>query len=1669
MKTKSRILSFILAMIMALTIAAPVSAQMIEPPGDFFVTSGEYHFEGHEPAPIVPDSGTGNNTGGSDYGAGTNNTEKETKPKEPATEEAALESAGSDAFVLDCTPEQAARIIAFYEFVKQQIASQPAFQPFAAPGDSGTVSWSWGEAVNINVGGYYINNLPNISLSTANQPIGKPFCVQFGIDPGGSYTASAGSNNQVLRLLVAYQKGQASATGVQLALWAAIEGLPFGSHPQASAAVSAANGVSTDGYTYLLWTSGSGQPFVTLDNLDDTPEPPDPPVDPDPDGENPNTRTEVTTEQSTRTEVRSSTTYEYSDAIGQITVAKRDDEARSLDGAIFRIDIEFANGQRGGTSAFEVYNGSRLFTWTHPRDDNRPARVTVTEVRAPDGYIADPTPKTAIVHPTYTRITKVLTHTITITTTTTTTSVIDIDSGEVLATSSASASAETELNPPTVQEYVDFVAGDRETTLTFVNTPAPCSLTIYKHEKGNYSVALQGARFRVRYADPNVSAQVWTLATNASGIIRIDLPYAGTLIVEELEAPFGYVIGSVSMWEVVVARGEHKRIDISNDKKADIIVFKKDAQTGQFLAGAVIKATLLRAHTPPYDQNVSYTGTTDADGRVLFSNMIPGEYRIEEQSPPQYYLGTTIIHNVSVFDGSNEPVTVTFENEPWTGLTIRKVDATNGRGLQGAVFKLYEGTAAETTKFLGDFISNENGIVVIQNLESDKYYTIVEAQPPFGYFLDDKHNVQTILIKPEAIEKNLNIVFRNLPKPKLLIEKIDDATGVRLPGAVFRVAQRASAEYVEVTTGVNGTVLLENLNVGWYQVTEIRSPSGYILDNTARDVELVAGETAKLVINNQKQPTLTIRKVDESTGQGLSGAVLRVTKQGAMEYQDVTTGVNGTARLTGLSPGWHIVTEIKAPNNYILDSTPHYVELKPGVDNELVIINRKKPSLKIIKLDTVTKQPLQYVTFRIQYKNGETIGEFTTNEDGEIFLEHINPGLVVITETKARDGYIIADKEKEVLVEWGKIATVEFLNQPKNPIIIKKIDEITGAAISGTVFTVAKVNGEFIGEYTTGRNGFIAVTGIEPGFYLVRESKAAPGYIRDGVPKVVELKYNSAAEVQFTNKPLTGLQIRKVDSVTGQPIGDVQFLITEIDGRRIGTFRTDRDGIINLPAEHEEKYVIVTEVAPAAGYKHDPVPRTLKLESGKLNIVEFRNQPYPQLTVQKLCAETNQPLEGVRFKFLDRFGREIGIFTTNAQGQIHLTGMDEGDYFIQEHQAKPGYVLDAASRRVALQWGKTATVEVKNTPMGSLRILKIDAVTKKPVPGTTFLIYDSRNNILGEFVSNDKGIVDIPRSIAAQRLRVKETKAAPGYVLDEQIRTIDIKPGETTEIVWENQPLRGQIQIVKKAAADNPITKQKAGAVLEGAAFDVFDKDLNVVDRLTTDSRGIATTGPLPLGTYAIKESKAPAYFFTEGKVFYAEVKLHGDMIRFEVQNSPMDISVTVEKRGNVEVVAGDEMRYDFTNIANTSNTSLDGFYLHDQLPTEAVRLKTIFTGTWNESLTYSVTYKTNQKSNYRVLAANLTSQTSHTLDCTPAALKLAANEYITDIRFEFGTVKAGFTEVEAPVFVVNTLATLPDGYRIVNRADVGGKTGEMWVVAKDTWVTVNLGKPKGSLPKTGF
>ena len=306
-----------------------------------------------------------------------------------------------------------------------------------------------------------------------------------------------------------------------------------------------------------------------------------------------------------------------------------------------------------------------------------------------------------------------------------------------------------------------------------------------------------------------------------------------------------------------------------------------------------------------------------------------------------------------------------------------------------------------------------------------------------------------------------------------------------------------------------------------------------------------------------------------------------------------------------------------------------------------------------------------------------------------------------------------------------------------------------------------------------------------------------------------------------------------------------------------------------------------------------------------------------------------------------------------------------------------------------------------------------------------------------------------------------------GYVRDTQKKTVYVKPGETTEVEWENTPITGQIQITKRSADYNSTNGLPAGTLLEGAVFEITDKAGNVVDTIRSNSRGLAISKQLPLSRYFVREVKAPEHYGISEKELTVYLEYEGQITRLEVEDKSLSTGVSITKTGPKEIMANQPVRFAFSQIANTSNVSLSNFYWRDTLPAQ-VRLEKVVTGTYNFPGTYKIVYRVNG-GDYRTLADNLSTGKNYTLAASSVALGLAANERVTEVMFVFGQAPAGFAQVESPYLYCKAVAGLPAG-SFVNVADVGGTYNGTWVQAVSRWVISAYGKPTvPKLPRTGY
>ena len=268
----------------------------------------------------------------------------------------------------------------------------------------------------------------------------------------------------------------------------------------------------------------------------------------------------------------------------------------------------------------------------------------------------------------------------------------------------------------------------------------------------------------------------------------------------------------------------------------------------------------------------------------------------------------------------------------------------------------------------------------------------------------------------------------------------------------------------------------------------------------------------------------------------------------------------------------------------------------------------------------------------------------------------------------------------------------------------------------------------------------------------------------------------------------------------------------------------------------------------------------------------------------------------------------------------------------------------------------------------------------------------------------------------------------------------------------------------------NSMNGWPAGTPIPNTVFEVYNARTNrLVDTIKTDKNGLAVSKPLPLARYKIVESKAAEFYGLDKTPIEVEIEHAGQIVKVSMTNKSLYTNVSIKKTGYVEVMPGQLIRYNFTGIANNSTTALESFYWRDTLPVKAVRLEKIYTGTWNTPGNYKIVYRTNLSGDtWRTLADNLSTSKNYVLDASPAALGLAANEYVTEFMAAFGIVPSNFRQVEAPRVDCKVLSKLTGGTQFVNTSDAGGVYNGQWIMATSRWVT-RVYAPSKPLPRTGY
>lgn len=1195
---------------------------------------------------------------------------------------------------------------------------------------------------------------------------------------------------------------------------------------------------------------------------------------------------------------------------------------------------------------------------------------------------------------------------------------------------------------------------------------------------------LDGAVYNI-YLDGQI---VGSDVTSGGGYIEVNDVTEGLWSFVEQEAPAGYALDPTphSVYVSVTDGDKQYTVTAEDEELPGIKVIKTSAADGSPVENAVYS---IKGVTCAFSTSVS----TGPDGSALVEDLPAGVYIVREESVPEPFVRTASEQTIALRPGKISEAR--FEDYTRPGLEIVKRNIADRSPIEGVTYQVRQ--------IDGDFLDTvETDADGRAFLEVDPgSYEISEVNVPSHVIISEIP--QTISLEPGVTR---TVRFFNAVKPSLTILKRNSVTKDPLENAKFHIYYASdNTETGEINdlgtyyTDASGRIVLTDVNRGWYRVVEEESPTGFsIQDDGIYEFYLEAGTSRELVVDNTPLSALVVYKYDSVTKLPLEGARFELRylsgetsgTEGTVIGEYVTSK-NGSFTVTGLKEGTYICQELESPDGHLIDSEPQTVYIS-GKEQDVVTLrfgNAPLGSLLITKVSDDEKHtPLSDVEFLLTDSSGNFIGtnngRYVTNSAGEILVEGLTPGTTVVArEVRAKPGYLLDDSPQYALIRSGETVGLEFRNAPAgNLVIVKRSSSGTHEPLEGVEFKITYADGSFVpdengqlssnGLYYTDREGKITISGVV-GTIVATETASIPGYTIDEATRTqtVVVHPNDTQTLYFYNTPETTLVLEKFIAGTDrEPLAGVEFLVTDSSGAVVGpnngVYTTGADGRAVITGLTPDTTITARETRTVGGFVLDGSPQSILIKEGEVQTLTFWNAREGGVEIVKVnAADKTERLSDAVFEIRKASDDAlVDTVTTGDTGTV-FAPLAEGDYYALEQESPSGFKLDSTRHYFSVKDGEVTQKVIENEAISGILVHKISTADGKGIPGVSFILYDSGHNPIDQQTTDDRGYAWFEDLEGGGRYYLRELENE-GYIPDTQLRTVYVKAGETTLVEWENTPITGQIQIVKKSADYNPTNGLPAGTLLEGAVFEIYDKAGNLVDTIKSDSRGLAVSKQLPLSRYSVREVKAPANYGINEEVLTAYLEYEGQILRFEVTDKSLSTGVSITKTGPKEVVSGQPVNYTFSGIANTSNVRLDSFYWRDTLPAQ-VRLNTVVTGTYNFPGTYKITYRVNG-GEYRTLADNLSTAQNYTLAASPTALGLAANERVTEIMFVFGQAPGGFAQVEKPVLKCTAISGLTAGSSFVNVADVGGVYNDQWVQAISRWVTTAYGKPT-PLPRTGY
>ena len=577
------------------------------------------------------------------------------------------------------------------------------------------------------------------------------------------------------------------------------------------------------------------------------------------------------------------------------------------------------------------------------------------------------------------------------------------------------------------------------------------------------------------------------------------------------------------------------------------------------------------------------------------------------------------------------------------------------------------------------------------------------------------------------------------------------------------------------TTDSSGAISVTGLSAGIYYVKELGHTDSstnalYSCASTnPQKVTVTAGTTATVSFTN-KLNTGSLKLVKTTnTGSNLSGWKIGLYMDSAcissVTGSPFTTGEDGTITVPGLAPGTYYAKEQVTEDTYWeCDTAVKSVKVFVNQTAEVTFTNTHYGRIEIRKT-TNTGNQLGGWTFRVRDAEGNSCGDFTTDDNGYACTNNLPLGRYTVVELPTEDNYWLTELGfHDVTVKAGETTVDTWLNKEQGLAWFYKKTN-TGESVEGWHITVYSDEActQKVGTLITNADGKAGYY-LDPGTYWAMETGDEHGRFKDEywmVDETVqkfEIKPHEDVSITFTNVQYGKVKI--VKTVLGDAsVEGWQFKITDAEGKTLNgsPFATDEDGIILTGNLLPGTYTVEEQLPENSFYQCVcENPQTVTVKQGDIAELSFTNALRSgKISIEKIDT-AGEHLDGATFLlewsaegslwYPVKYSEELtkggcsnsalvdGTLTSDKDGMLEWDNLYPGlHYRVTELKAPNGYELlkeyafegqlPADDLQVSLQVVNAKGFSLPDTGVSTGLVLRISQILCATICAAMLLIF----------------------------------------------------------------------------------------------------------------------------------------------------------------------------------------------------------------------------------------------------------------------------------------------------------------------------------------------------------